>query len=86
MWWGQHHFPDGCIITRDAFEHTVQTANKILSEKRVAPSLAEEFAYYVKLYHIFYQWEENDRKGDFYELCADEGIEYEGIPAFYYKD
>ena len=23
LWWGQHHFPEGCIITREAFEDAV---------------------------------------------------------------
>lgn len=86
LWWGQHHFPEGCIITREEFEDTVDTANKILSEKSVDPQLAEEFAYYVKIYHIYFAWWENERNGDFYELCRKEGIEYQGMPTFYYKD
>lgn len=85
MWWGQHHFPEGCIITKESFENTVCTANKILLEKSVNPSLAAEFEYYVKLYHIYFKWKENNKQDDFYELCKYEGIEYKEAAAFYYK-
>lgn len=85
LWWGQHHFPEGCIITREEFEDTVDTANRILSEKSVDSKLVAELAYYIKLYHIYFAWQENGRNGDFYELCKKEGIEYQGMPAFYYR-
>lgn len=84
LWFGQHHFPEGCIITKDDFEHTVGTANRIFSEKSVNPSLVAEFEYYVKLYHIYFKWEENGRSGDFYEMCNNEGMEYKEIATFYY--
>lgn len=84
LWWGQHHFPEGCIITKDDFEDAVRTAHKILSEKSVNPSLVADFEYYVKLYQIYFAWSENGRDGDFYELCRNEGIEYKGTAAFYY--
>lgn len=83
--WGQHHFPEGCIITKEDFESTVRTANKILLEKPVNPSLAAEFKYCVKLYHIYFRWVENGRDGDFYELCNNEGIEYKKAAACYYQ-
>lgn len=85
LWWGQHHFPEGCCITREEFQDTVDTANRILSEKPVDSELVAELAYYVKLYHIYYAWREGGRNGGFYELCKKEGIEYQGMPAFYYK-
>ncbi len=85
LWWGQHHFPEGCIITKASFEETVCTANKILSEKPVPSSLVSEFKYYVKLYHIYFSWVENNWKEDFYELCSNEGIDYEKVPAIYYN-
>lgn len=86
LWWGQHHFPEGCIISRDDFENTVCTANKILSEKSVTPPLAAEFQYYVKLYHIYFAWEDSGRNGDFYELCQNEGIEFKAVAAYYYDE
>lgn len=86
LWFGQHHFPERCIITHEAYENTVQTAKKILSEKSVKPSLVEEFEYYVKLYQIYFDWQNNGRNGDFYELCKIEGLEYEPISTFYYED
>lgn len=85
LWWGQHHFPEGCCITREEFDDTVDTANKILSEKPVDSQLVEEFAYYVKLYHIYFVWQEGGRKVDFYALCKKEGMEYQSMPVIYYK-
>lgn len=85
LWWGQHHFPDNCLITENAFEAIVRTANKILSEKSVAPSLVTTFEYYVKLYHIYFAWKENGENGDFYELCNSEGIKYKRPITVYYK-
>lgn len=85
LWWGQHHFPEGCIITQEEFDYTVCTAERILVEKKVAPQLVAEFEYYVKLYHIYFDWQANGRNGSFYEHCKEEGIEYKGIPVFYYK-
>lgn len=85
LWWGQHHFPEGCLITRKEFEDTVEMAKKILSENSVEQGLAEDFAYYEKLYHIYFDWEKQGKKGDFYQLCKEEGIAFESMPAFYYS-
>lgn len=85
LWWGQHHFPEGCIITKETFEDTVHTANQILSEKSVDQQLVKAFVYYTKLYSIYFEWQENGKNGDFYELCKSNGLEYKGIPAIYYK-
>lgn len=85
LWWGQHHFPEGCIITQEAFHHTVCTADRILSEKKVDPELVSSFEYYVKLYHIYFDWQAKGRVGCFYEQCKMEGIGYKGIPTFYYE-
>lgn len=63
----------------------MRTVNKILSEKPVDSSHVAEFEYYVKLYHIYFQWKENGRNEDFYELCNKKGIEFKGITKFYYK-
>lgn len=85
LWLGQHHFPEGCLITHKEFEDTVNIANKILTENAVNPSLIAEFQYYVKLYHIYFKWEKNGKIDDFYELCRKENLKYEKIAAFYYK-
>ncbi len=85
LWWGQHHFPEGCLITKEKFENIVQRANKILSEKSVDKSLVASFQYYVKLYNIYFEWVENGRNMDFYEICESEGIEFEACATFYYS-
>ena len=85
MYWGAHHFPDSCIISRESYRETVKTAEKILSEKTVAPALIEEFSYYVGLYELFYEWSDSGRKGDFEELCEKSGHKFHAVKAFYYK-
>lgn len=86
LWMGQHHFPEYSCITKEEFDNTVQTAQKILSEKTIDQPLVEEFSYYVKLYRIYFEWQENGRIGSFYELCESAGIQFESIPAFYYEN
>ena len=76
LWWGQHHFPESCGITEEEYENIVSVANKILSEKSVEPQLVEEFEYYVRLYQTYFEWQRNNRNGDFYELCNRNGLEF----------
>ena len=86
LWWGQHHFPESIRITKEEFENIVGVATKILSEKTVDPQIVEEFEYYMKLYQIYFEWQNNDRNGDFYELFRKEGLAFEGVPVIYYKE
>lgn len=73
LWWGQHHLPESCGITKAKFENIVSKAHQIFSEKTVEPQLAEESAYYLKLYQIYFKWQRNNRDRDFYELCMKKG-------------
>ena len=84
LYWGAHHFPEGCIISKESCENTIKTAETILSENTVDPALVEEFEYYKKLYEIYYGWDENGRNGDFYALCESAGLEFTPVRAFYY--
>ncbi len=86
LWWGQHHFPDTCLITPDTFRNTVRTAGEILSEKYVSPSAAADLEYYVKLYQLYFTWDENGRDGEFDELCRAGGLDFSPLPAYYIKD
>ncbi|MCI9079731.1 MAG: hypothetical protein HFH68_12570 [Lachnospiraceae bacterium] len=85
LWFGQHHFPEDCLITYEDFVNKIKMADKILKEKPVKPSLVEEFEYYVKLYGIYFNWHNNGRQDSFYEVCEMEGLEFNGLPAIYYK-
>lgn len=84
LYWGAHHFPDGCIIARGSYRETVAAAERILSEKTVDPALVGEFRYYVRLYELFYEWSDGGRKGDFAALCESAGLEFHEVKAFYY--
>lgn len=77
---GAHHFPDGCIITRETYEKTVETAEMVLAEKQVPQKLVETYLYYHKLYQCFYEYEESGREKNFYKLCEKVGIKYKSMP------
>ncbi|MCM1128092.1 MAG: hypothetical protein NC429_16685 [Lachnospiraceae bacterium] len=85
LYYGSHHFPDGCIITREAYEKAIKTAEMILADKQVPQKLVETYLYYHKLYQCFYEYEESGREKDFYELCENAGIKYKSIPVYYYN-
>ena len=85
LYWGAHHFPNGCIITREAYEKAIKTAEMILAEKQVPQKLVETYLYYCKLYQCFYEYEESRCEKDFYQLCEKAGIKYESKPAYYFQ-
>lgn len=82
---GAHHFPDGCCIAREVYLEDVKTAEKILSEYTLPPEFSEELEYYKTLYRVYFEWSDNDRKGDFDELIKAAGIEFSAPKAFYYS-
>lgn len=85
LYWGAHHFPDGCIITREAYEKTIKTAEMILAEKQVPQKSMEIYIYYRKLYQCFYEYEESGREKNFYQLCEEAGIKCNNMPAYYFQ-
>ena len=85
LYWGAHHFPDECIIAKEAYEKTIKTAEMILAEKQVPQKLAETYLYYCKLYQCFYEYEESGREKNFYQLCEKAGIKYKSMPAYYFQ-
>lgn len=87
LYWGSHHFPEGCIITRDTYYNTVNTAEAILSENVIPENMIEEFEYYKKLYECFFDWEDGGRKGDFGRQCEKAGIdEFNPMITVYYNN
>ncbi len=85
LYWGAHHFPDECIITKEAYEKAVETAEMILAEKQVPQKLLEIYIYYCKLYQCFYEYEESGCEKNFYELCERVGIKYKSMPTYYFQ-
>ena len=76
--WGAHHFPEGCIITKESYEATVKTAKKIIAEKYVCSYLKEALDYFIKLYDCFYKY--TDSGEDVYKLCDKANISF---PTYY---
>ena len=85
LYWGAHHFPDGCCIKRSVYEETLSIAEKILMDNEIPQKLVSELEYYKKLYEVYYEWTECGRQGDFPELCRAAGLNWSEIPAYYYN-
>ena len=63
LYWGAHHFPDGCIITREAYEKTIKTAEMILAEKQVPQKSMEIYIYtIVNFINVFMSMKKVDVK------------------------
>ena len=85
LWLGQPHFPEHCCLAKGYFEQIVGIANRIIEEKTVDLPLVEDYKYYVKLYHIYFRWDENGRTEDFCELCHKNGVEFREVAAYYFR-
>lgn len=85
LWYGAHHFPDGCLITKEDFDKTMECCERILKEHSVPQDLNEEYEYYKKLYQIWWKMEESGGKEDFLEQCEKETLRFVPAEAFYYE-
>lgn len=72
--WGAHHFPDGCIITKEAVSNAVSQCKKIISENKVEEKFIEKLRYYEALYQCFYKYEAEGRSKSFQEYCKEAQI------------
>lgn len=74
---GAHHFPDCCLITKQHFLGTVNTAQEITRNHSVNEALLHVFHYQCKLYECYYQYEAEGKTRDFYEICEQAGLDFE---------
>ncbi|MDE7361073.1 MAG: hypothetical protein K2N38_03990 [Oscillospiraceae bacterium] len=81
---GAHHFPEGCCITREEFEDTIKTAERIIAERKAPDQLTDEVRYFKALYELYYKWHDGGRAGDFAELCAANDVPFHAVKAYYY--
>ena len=85
--WGAHHFPDGCIITRETARNAAAQCRKIISEKEVDEELKMELHYYETLYQCYYKYEAEGRSKSFQEYCDEANIDFSNgfSAAFYFR-
>lgn len=81
---GAHHFPEGCCISREEYEDTIKTAEKIIAERKAPEQLTDEVRYFKALYELYYKWHDGGRVGDFAELCSANGVPFHAVRAYYY--
>lgn len=83
--WGAHHFPDGCIITKETMENAVKQCEKIISEKEIDEAFKKQLRYYQILYACYDKYKEEGRVRDFEEYCDEANLEFVPINAYYYN-
>ena len=89
--WGSHHFPEGCIIGKEVVDETIKTANEMITKHEIKDEikheindeLKDEFYNYCKLYELWWEFEKNDHT-DFTDFCAENGLKFNEIKAYYY--
>ena len=81
--WGSHHFPEGCIVGKEIIEETIKAANEMIVKHEIKDELKDEFYHYCKLYELWWEFEKNDST-DFTEFCAENGLKFNEIKAYYY--
>lgn len=74
--WGAHHFPDCCLITKQAYLDTVHSAQEIMKNHAVNEALLDLFHDQCKLYECYYQYEAEGKKRDFDEICEQAGLAF----------
>ena len=83
--WGSHHFPNGCLITKEAMENAVKQCKNIISEKDVNEKFRKQLEYFETLYICYYQFEEDNRTKTFEDYCHQADIEFICNNAYYYN-
>ena len=82
--WGAHHFPEGCIITKEEMGNAVEQCKKIISEKEVDEKWKAELHYFEILYQCYYKYKNDGRSKSFEEYCNEANIDFQPVKAFYY--
>ena len=82
--WGAHHFPEGCIITKEGMCNAIKQCKKIISEKEFDEKWKAEIHYFESLYQCYYKFKNDGRSKSFEEYCNEAHIDFQPIKAFYY--
>lgn len=85
LWYGAHHFPDGCLITEADFDKTVDCCERILEEHTVSQDLKAEYEYYKRLYQIWWEVKGTGNGRNFLEQCEKEELGFVPVEAIYYE-
>lgn len=89
FYWGAHHFPEGCCISKEYYKDTLSKCERIVREhgEELKPGMRDDFVYWKKLYDVWYAFEKSDVRDleVFYDMCKKENIRFRAPASFYYE-
>lgn len=84
LWYGNHHFPEGCTLSTQEYHELVAEGNEMLRKNSVDEKRRSAFSYHKALYDCWDAWKAAERPGDFGEFCEQRGVEFRPVGAYYY--
>ncbi|WP_297938605.1 hypothetical protein [uncultured Campylobacter sp.] len=76
LYWGAHHFPEGCLIERARYERLIREARDVREKHETSARLNLDFENLVKLYECYFEFKSRGGEVDFYALCEKAGLNF----------
>lgn len=84
LWYGHHHFPEGCLYTKDEYDELIEEGEELIRRVSVNPQMIAAFENHKGLYRCWEEWKERGKKGDFAHLCEEHGVRFRPVGSYYY--
>ena len=84
LWYGHHHFPEGCLYTKDEYDGLIEEGENLIRKFSVKPQMVAAFENHRALYRCWEEWKERNKEGDFTHLCDEQGVRFRPVGSYYY--
>ncbi len=84
LWYGHHHFPEGCLYTKDEYDGLIEEGENLIRKFSVKPQMIAAFENHRALYRCWEEWKERNKEGDFAHLCDEQGVRFRPVGSYYY--
>lgn len=84
LWYGHHHFPEGCLYTKDEYDELIEEGEELIRKVSVNPQMIAVFENHKGLYRCWEEWKERGKEGDFAHLCEEQGVRFRPAGSYYY--
>ena len=84
LWYGHHHFPEGCLYTKDEYDGLIEEGENLIRKFSVKPQMVAAFENHRALYRCWEEWKERNKEGDFVHLCEEQGVHFRPVGSYYY--